>query len=68
MAACGRARGIQTNPKKKEAGHLVREVASPVLHSRGGTLQGYLTEHPKAAEALPQRVPWPGQQVTMVGP
>lgn len=39
-----------------------------MLHSGGGTLQGYLTEHPKAAEALPQRVPWPGQQVTMVGP
>lgn len=38
--------------KPKEAGHLVKKAPSPVLASRGGTLQGYPSGHPKAAQAL----------------
>lgn len=44
------------NKPKEEAGHLVRETATPMLDSKGGALQDYPTETPKAAQALLQRV------------
>lgn len=45
-----------TNKPKEEAGHLVREPSSALLGSRVGTLQGRSTGHPKAVQALLQKV------------